>query len=77
MNFIEWFMTIVRGRKTKLLSDNNRQETNQNNSLGEQRKSFFNRLHKPVSNDASKYRKIHNFKIFSNRCYCEGAISSL
>ncbi len=41
MNFIEWFITIVRGRKTKLLSNNNTQETNQNNSLGEQKKDFL------------------------------------
>ncbi len=54
MNFVEWFNTMMKRRNQKLLSDNNRKETNQNNSLGEQRKSFFNRLHKPVSNDASK-----------------------
>lgn len=54
MNFIEWFSTMMKRRNQKLLSDNNTQETNQNNSLGEQRKRFFNRLNKSVGNDVSK-----------------------
>lgn len=56
MKIIEWINKIKEGRKTKLLSENNKEPTNEN-SFEERKRGFFSRLHRDAGNGVSENRE--------------------